>query len=151
MDDLTCLGCGCSFASQKKLCSHEPQCEAHDEYTADIFRSQQHLQKGCKEQRAFVHQSVAPDAEYGDDGLAVMLDADIDMQPAPTEELQVFTRLMERYSNMQHQYQVSPALSSSHIPEIGPPMADNTGSIPVVSARMQYPSSQMLHRLSPSI
>ncbi|KAG1897520.1 uncharacterized protein F5891DRAFT_1191719 [Suillus fuscotomentosus] len=52
MDDLTCLGCVKSFATQKRLSSHEAQCAANKTLDTDIYKSQQHLEKEkCKKQK----------------------------------------------------------------------------------------------------
>lgn len=45
MDDLTCLGCAKSFATQKRLSSHEAQCAANKTLDTDIYKSQRRLEK----------------------------------------------------------------------------------------------------------
>ncbi|KAG2136992.1 hypothetical protein DEU56DRAFT_912764 [Suillus clintonianus] len=45
MDDLSCLGCAKSFATQKHLSSHEAQCPANKSLDTDIYRSQRRLEK----------------------------------------------------------------------------------------------------------
>jgi len=82
MDDPPCLGCGHSFASRKKLSSHELQCKAYVQVTADVFRSQRRLQKGRKVWRDLVPQVEASGA---DDPVEMQADD----QPTPMEELQV--------------------------------------------------------------
>lgn len=83
MDNPTCLGCGHNFATQKKLHSHKPWCEAHDEYTADVFRSQKCLQRGCKVGRNLIPQHS--EASGGNDPV----ETQVDNQPTPMVELQV--------------------------------------------------------------
>jgi hypothetical protein len=55
MDDLSCLGCAKSFATQKHLSSHEAQCVANKSLDTDIYRNQRRLEKekrrACKRRR----------------------------------------------------------------------------------------------------
>lgn len=51
MDDLSCLGCTKSFATQKCLSSHEAQCPANKSLDTDIYKIQCHLEKEKRRKR----------------------------------------------------------------------------------------------------
>ena len=48
MDELSCIGCGKSFSTQKKLSSHGPRCQAKKEVTTNIHKRQYDLEQNKK-------------------------------------------------------------------------------------------------------
>jgi hypothetical protein len=45
MDKLTCLGCGKAFNSQRHLSAHETLCDTHHEFSKQVSKSHQHVEK----------------------------------------------------------------------------------------------------------
>jgi hypothetical protein len=48
MDDLTCLGCGKAFNSQRRLSAHETLCETHREFSTQISKSYRRSERNRK-------------------------------------------------------------------------------------------------------
>lgn len=55
MDDLSCLGCGQTFQSERSLSSHESQCTASKEFTSDLFSKHHRLEKKRKKNKKQKH------------------------------------------------------------------------------------------------
>ncbi|KAG1726131.1 hypothetical protein EDB19DRAFT_1833535 [Suillus lakei] len=51
MDDLSCLGCAKSFATQKRLSAHEAQCAANKSLDTNIYKNQRRLEKEKRRKR----------------------------------------------------------------------------------------------------
>ncbi|KAG2119486.1 uncharacterized protein F5147DRAFT_647440 [Suillus discolor] len=69
MDELTCLGCGKTFNSQRHLSAHETLCDTHHEFSKQVSKSYHRVEKSRKNKRRRInhrdHQDVLDEADEG--------------------------------------------------------------------------------------
>ena len=82
MDDLSCLGCGKAFTTQKRLSGHEASCDANKHFDAAVYKRQRRLKKDRRKKDEPKRQRVrkaTPSPEHGTKNAASLPDADVQM------------------------------------------------------------------------
>ncbi|OAX35309.1 hypothetical protein K503DRAFT_773633 [Rhizopogon vinicolor AM-OR11-026] len=61
MDDLSCLGCGKAFTTQKRLSGHEASCDANKRFDIVVYKRQRRLEKDRRKKDRSKRQRVHKD------------------------------------------------------------------------------------------
>jgi len=80
MDDLSCLGCGKAFATQKRLSGHEASCDANKRFDTAVYKRQRRLERDRRKKDKHKRQRVrkdTPSPERGAKNAPSLPDADV--------------------------------------------------------------------------
>jgi len=78
MDELTCLGCGKAFDSQRRLSAHETLCGTHREFSKQISKSYRRTERSRKIKKRKINHRESSDGD--EDGDAILPDPPQDME-----------------------------------------------------------------------
>ncbi|OJA15139.1 hypothetical protein AZE42_07563 [Rhizopogon vesiculosus] len=82
MDDLSCLGCGKDFTTQKRLSGHEASCDANKRFDTAVYKRQRRLEKDRRKKDEPKRQRVrkdTPSPERSTKNATSLPDADVQM------------------------------------------------------------------------